>query len=146
MGRRTCPEPDSRGTRPTATDSRVILSLLAAPHREVVPGKVNAMISTFEAVLISTTLLSIVALSTTPSVAQTACGKRADVIRQLDEKYGETSRSLGLAQGRGVVEVYASEETGSWTILLTNPQGTSCLIAAGEAFQIDPVAGTGNPA
>jgi len=146
MGRRTCPEPDSRGTRPTATDSRVILIPACGPSQGSGARKGERDDKHFEAVLISTTLLSIVALSSTPSVAQTACGKRADVIRQLDEKYGETRRSLGLAQGRGVVEVYASEETGSWTILLTNPQGTSCLIAVGEAFQIYPVAGAGNPA
>jgi hypothetical protein len=87
-----------------------------------------------------------IALSTTPASAQSVCGKRDEIVRQLGEKYGETRRSLGLAQGRGVVELYASDETGSWTILVTSPQGLSCLIAAGEAFQVDPVAVAGNPA
>lgn len=73
-----------------------------------------------------------------PAEAQTACGKWADIIRQLGEKYGETRRSLGLAQGKGVIELYASEETGSWTILITSPQGTTCLIAAGENYQVEP--------
>jgi hypothetical protein len=76
--------------------------------------------------------------------AQMMCGKRADIIRQLDEKYGETRRSLGLAGGRGVVELYASDETGSWTILLTSPQGTACMMASGEAFQIEPVTVVGS--
>jgi hypothetical protein len=52
---------------------------------------------------------------------------------------------MGLAQGRGVVEMFASEKTGSWTILLTSPQGTTCLMAAGEAFQIEPATAVGNP-
>ena len=77
---------------------------------------------------------------------QMVCGKRADMVRQLDEKYGETRRSMGLAEGRGVVELYASEETGSWTILITSPQGTACMMAAGQAFQIEPVKAAGNPA
>ena len=77
--------------------------------------------------------------------AQMLCGKRADIVRQLGEKYGETRRSLGLADSRGIVELYASDETGSWTILLTNPQGTTCMMAAGEAFQIEPVKVVGNP-
>lgn len=76
---------------------------------------------------------------------QMMCGKRTDMVRQLGDKYGESRRSLGLAAGRGVVELYASEATGSWTILLTSPQGTACLMAAGEAFQIEPVKAVGNP-
>ncbi len=76
---------------------------------------------------------------------QMVCGKRADMVRQLGEKYGETRRSMGLAAGRGVVELYASEETGSWTILITSPQGTACMMAAGQAFQIDPVTAAGSP-
>ena len=78
--------------------------------------------------------------------AQMVCGKRADIIRQLNERYGETRRSMGLAQGQGVVELYASEETGSWTILMTNPRGIACMMAAGQAFQIEPVKAAGNPA
>ena len=76
---------------------------------------------------------------------QMVCGKRADMVRQLSEKYGETRRSMGLAEGRGVVELYASEETGSWTILITSPQGTACMMAAGQAFQVEPVKAAGNP-
>ena len=105
--------------------------------------------------LVLTTLVGIV-LPAAPAGAQMVraqmarvqmvCGKRADMVRQLDEKYGETRRSMGLAEGRGVVELYASEETGSWTILITSPQGTACMMAAGQAFQIEPVKAAGNPA
>ena len=77
--------------------------------------------------------------------AQTVCGKRDDIISQLERKYGETRRSVGVQRGRGVVEVYASAETGSWTILLTDPRGMSCLMAAGEAFEIDAVATVDTP-
>ncbi len=87
-----------------------------------------------------------IALPAAPAAAQMVCGKRVDIIRQLGEKYGETRRAMGLADGRGVVELYASEETGSWTILITSPQGTACLMAAGQAFQIEPVKAAGNPA
>ena len=69
--------------------------------------------------------------------AQAICGKRDDIVAQLEKKYGETRRSVGVQEGRGVVEVYASSSTGSWTILITNPRGMSCLMAAGEAFEIE---------
>lgn len=74
-------------------------------------------------------------LWTQPASAQMVCGKRAEIIKQLESKYGETRQSLGLQQGRGIVEIYASDETGSWTILVTDPRGTSCLLAAGESFE-----------
>jgi hypothetical protein len=66
--------------------------------------------------------------------SQTLCGERTDMIRQLGEKYGESRRLVGLSGVRGVVEFFASEATGSWTILLTSPQGTICLMATGEEF------------
>jgi hypothetical protein len=87
-----------------------------------------------------------VALPPAPARAQMVCGKRADIISQLSEKYGETRRSMGLAAGRGVVELYASEETGSWTILMTSPQGIACMMAAGQAFEVEPVKAAGSPA
>jgi len=77
--------------------------------------------------------------------AQTVCGKRADIIHQLENKYGETRRSLGVQRGRGVIEIYASAKTGSWTILLTDPRGRSCLMAAGEAFEAEAVAEADTP-
>lgn len=81
----------------------------------------------------------------TAASAQTVCGKRDTIITQLEKKYGETRRSVGLQQGRGVVEVFASVETGSWTILVTDTRGQSCLMAAGEAFQIEKVADLDTP-
>jgi hypothetical protein len=98
----------------------------------------------FISALVLTTVAGI-ALPAAPAGAQMVCGKRADILRQLSEKYGETRRSMGLAQGQGVVELYASDETGSWTILMTNPQGVACMMAAGQAFQIEPVKAVGSP-
>jgi hypothetical protein len=77
-----------------------------------------------------------------------ACAKRDQVIRKLEEKFGETLRSIGLHQSDGVVEVYSSEETGSWTILMTRPDGMSCLLASGQLWEQDaaPLHKPGEPA
>jgi hypothetical protein len=88
----------------------------------------------FVPAIVFSTMVGIV-LPAIPANAKMLCGKRTDIVRQLDEKYGETRRSMGLSEGKGVVELYASDETGSWTILLTTPQGTACMMASGEAFQ-----------
>ena len=84
-------------------------------------------------------LASVLALCvTTPSVAQVLCGDRKTIVEGLEKEYGETRRTVGLLQqGRGVVETYASVKTGSWTILVTDTRGKSCLLAAGEAFSLE---------
>ena len=64
-----------------------------------------------------------------------ACAERAGVVRKLQEKFGETLRSLGLQRDDAVVEVYASEATGTWTILMTRPDGSTCLLAAGQRWE-----------
>lgn len=66
---------------------------------------------------------------------QQSCGERAAVIETLASRYGESRQSIGLgAQGR-VVEVFASLETGTWTITVTLPSGLTCLVASGQSFE-----------
>ena len=50
-----------------------------------------------------------------------------------------------------MVEVYASSETGTWTIVVSNTAGLSCVVAAGEAFEnlaedLPPGGGFADPA
>lgn len=81
--------------------------------------------------------LGIMVLAAQQVQAQTPnCAPRPDVLQRLAETYGETRRGIGLAQQGTVMEVFASDETGTWTITLTLPNGLTCLIAAGEAFEV----------
>jgi hypothetical protein len=63
------------------------------------------------------------------------CGKRDVVLGQLTQTYGETRRSMGVAANNGVMEVFASATSGSWTITLTLPNGMMCLVASGQAYE-----------
>lgn len=63
------------------------------------------------------------------------CGERHVVIERLTQKYGETRQSMGLAANNSIVEMHASDETGSWTITVTHPNGMTCLVAAGTSFE-----------
>lgn len=63
------------------------------------------------------------------------CGPREAVIEGLATKYGETRQSMGLGSNNAVVEVFASIETGSWTITVTSANGVTCLVASGQAFE-----------
>ncbi|KEO53868.1 hypothetical protein [Thioclava indica] len=69
------------------------------------------------------------------SFAQEAtCAARDDLVAQLHTRYFETRRAVALAANNSVLEVFAAE-SGSWTILVTEASGLSCLIASGEAFE-----------
>ena len=63
------------------------------------------------------------------------CGPRANVLMLLGERYGESRQSIGLGADNQVVEVYASTETGTWTITVTSPAGLTCLVASGQAYE-----------
>jgi len=63
-----------------------------------------------------------------------ACGKRADIEKMLKEQYGERAMAHGLAHTGAVAEIFASPK-GTWTIIATSPNGTSCMIGSGESWQ-----------
>lgn len=83
------------------------------------------------------------ALLITPTDAEaqqqrSICAKRDDIVSQLQGRHGESRQSVGLQQNRGVIETWANPDTGSWTIIVSLPDGNSCLVAVGEAYQSDP--------
>lgn len=76
------------------------------------------------------------------------CAPRDKVIDQLATKYGETRQSMGLGANNAVMEVFASVESGSWTITVTMANGITCLVASGQAFEelADVLPPKGDPA
>ncbi|MDJ1016201.1 MAG: hypothetical protein QNJ35_06790 [Paracoccaceae bacterium] len=67
--------------------------------------------------------------------AQQTCAPREAVLERLSERFGESRQSIGLAAQNRIVEVHASEATGTWTITVTMPNGITCLVAAGRAYE-----------
>lgn len=83
-----------------------------------------------------TAAIALVAMLAGPAVAQSRnCAPRETVVQRLAEGYGETRRSIGLGADNAVIEVFASEASGSWTITVTGANGITCLIASGQAFE-----------
>ena len=74
----------------------------------------------------------------TPVQAQ-QCDQRAKVIGHLAQKYKEAPVAIGVTTSGGMVEVLTSGDGGTWTIILSNPNGTSCLVAAGEGWRALPL-------
>ncbi len=83
-------------------------------------------------------------LADTPAAAgPLLCDARVDVLQKLEGDYAETPVALGLANTGAVLEVLASAGGESWTVILTTPDGTSCLVAAGEGWQTLPMVALG---
>lgn len=93
----------------------------------------------YRTVLISFVIVAATAASLllSPSIAsaQAVCGDRTSLLKQLEGSYKELPISMGLAANGSVVEVTRSDK-GTWSILLTNPTGVTCLMAAGEHWEI----------
>ncbi|MFL4994461.1 MAG: hypothetical protein ACJ8DV_24665 [Microvirga sp.] len=78
---------------------------------------------------------AIIALGGTPASAQSSCGPREQLVKMLADQYKEDPVGMGLAQPGQVIEVFASTN-GSWTMVMTMPDGKACLIAAGDNWEI----------
>lgn len=97
----------------------------------------NTLVKTFK-LSVLTAAAAFYIVSTSDAAAQQRqqnCAPRDAVIERLADGYGETRQSVGIGTNNAVVEVFASDETGSWTITVTAPGGLTCLVASGQAFE-----------
>jgi len=62
------------------------------------------------------------------------CSERKKFTAFLVKKYKELPKAVGLVSNTGMMEVYVSEQ-GTWSILMTTPNGMTCLIAAGDHWE-----------
>lgn len=70
---------------------------------------------------------------TTPAV----CAQHETIVERLNQEYSETPVGTGLASAGFLVEVFASPG-GTWTIVITQPGGTACLVASGNYWEAAP--------
>lgn len=84
-----------------------------------------------------TILAAICAAMIAPSaIAQmNNCAPRPVVLDRLTRDFGEARRSIGVSANGSVLEMFAADETGTWTITVTTPTGMTCVVASGEAFE-----------
>ena len=76
-----------------------------------------------------------VILATQIAFSAPQCDTRDRVTALLSESYGETRRFIGIAGDTAVMELFAADATGSWTIAITLPDGQMCLMASGTGFE-----------
>ncbi|MEM7644409.1 MAG: hypothetical protein AAF366_18065 [Pseudomonadota bacterium] len=74
-----------------------------------------------------------------PAIAETEhCAPRDLIVERLQTGYGEVFSGGGLQGEDAVFEVWVSEEKRTWTILMTLPEGMSCIMATGTDWVPPP--------
>lgn len=69
------------------------------------------------------------------SAASHTCGDRDTIVARLSEDFQEVRRDGTAAGPSAFYEVFASEDSGTWTILLSGMNGTSCIVAVGDDWR-----------
>jgi hypothetical protein len=67
-----------------------------------------------------------------------ACHSHADLAEMLNQKYTERPNAQGVQANGHLVEVFAANDGTSWTIVVTRPDGWSCIVAVGENWETLP--------
>jgi hypothetical protein len=74
-----------------------------------------------------------VILTVLPASAQVPCGDHDEAIKHLAEKYNEHPQGIGISAQGAAVELLVSE-SGTWSVLVTEPGRPTCLVASGESW------------
>ena len=94
--------------------------------------KAGARKRTFATVLGAAALtLSVVFAGSDPASARTICLKRDEMTSKL-EKHKESQVAIGLASNGNLIEVFSTGDGATWSIVMTDTRGNSCLVAAGK--------------
>ena len=68
-----------------------------------------------------------------PAYAQgRICLPRAEMIKVLQDKYGENVVMRGLSGPDKIMEVYQTPDGSTWSFVVTSTDGVSCLAGAGR--------------
>jgi hypothetical protein len=95
------------------------------------------MILKKSALLVAAATLAVVT-GTQTAFAQ-KCAPREVFEDYLKNRYEERQDAIGVTPNGHLMEVFVSEQ-GTWTLLMSLPNGTSCILAAGEGWQNQLVA------
>ena len=66
-----------------------------------------------------------------------SCAGRSEVVNFLDKNFAEKLTAVGLVNENAVLEVYAAE-SGTWTLLVTDVHGISCVLLSGDSWETMP--------
>ena len=74
------------------------------------------------------------ALSTLSAQAQLICGGHGDLVAGLAQAFQQKQIGYGVVGQAAIVEIYVSA-SGTWSMLVTDVQGRSCIFATGDGWE-----------
>lgn len=77
------------------------------------------------------------AFSPQATMAGSNCAPHSEVRQVLSDRFGETRRRVGTNSAGQIIEIFASQHTDSWTLVISFPDGMSCLAASGQNYSDD---------
>ena len=121
-------------------DVGIRMDHMARPAKMPLPVKSRSFIAAAFCVV-----ATVSGAQTVPNPSQ--CATRDKVVGVLAAKYGETRHGIGLSANNTVMEVFASDATGTWTITVTMPSGVTCMVASGQGYEAlrEPLPVPGEP-
>ena len=64
------------------------------------------------------------------------CYEREDLLKQLEINYKEKPVAMGLSKSGRLLEIFSSR-LGTWTAVLTTPDGVSCVVDSGDGWLME---------
>jgi hypothetical protein len=96
-------------------------------------------VRSFIAAAFAASMLPLAAPAQQQGAAPANCVKRSLLLERLAQKFHEQPVAGGLTDNGLLLEVYASRNGETWTIAMTMPNGTTCLVASGQEWQLRPL-------
>lgn len=63
------------------------------------------------------------------------CGPRQEIMKQLSKSFLEAPTAIGVTSTGELLQVLANPDRSTWTIVVSRPDGLSCIVAAGADWQ-----------
>lgn len=83
--------------------------------------------------------LALIALAapagTAEETVKSSCESRETVLSFLSKQYSEAPVAMGVSKNSGLVEVLTSGPGSTFTIIVTTPNGQTCMVAAGDGWE-----------
>ena len=77
---------------------------------------------------------AVLAMPAMPAQAQQVCGAHNDLVARLSAAFQERRVGYGVIGREAMIEVFVSTG-GTWTMLMTDVKGRSCIVAAGDGWE-----------
>ncbi len=79
--------------------------------------------------------LAVLLAGPVPASAAPMCATHKEVTDQLANGFSEVPIAMALTSDGSVIEVFSRGDRATWTIVVTKPDGTSCIVTAGEGWE-----------